>query len=272
MTSSATLNRLAIIGGGKMGTALLAGFLKANLVAPENTFVVEPYAPRRAELETLYPGIVLCADVDELNLGAQDAVVVAVHPESVPAVLDSLSAHIDQTLIVSIALGITVEMLEAHLPSGTPVVRVMPNLPATVGEAMSLLTPGSAATEAQTALAVRLLESVGRAQVIPEDLQPAVGAVSGSGPAYFALVVDALARAGVKHGLTHALATELAVQTMLGTARLLQETGQGAEALMDAVSSPGGSTIRAVAELEHGGIRSAFFYAVDAAVERTLGA
>ncbi len=269
MALSAGLDRLAIIGGGKMGTALLAGFLKAGLVSPSKAIVVEPSAVRRKELESTYAGITTCERTTQLSMGSQDVVVIAVHPEVVTAVLDELSTQLNQTFVISIALGISIDMLESHLPEKTPVVRVMPNLPATVGAAMTLLSPGSTVTDDKLKLAVQLFESVGRSCVIPEVLQAAGGAVSGSGPAYFALVVDALARAGVKHGLTHALATELAEQTMKGTAVLLQETGQHAEELIDAVSSPGGSTIRAVAELESGGIRSAFFNAVDAAVERT---
>ncbi|MCL2324750.1 MAG: pyrroline-5-carboxylate reductase [Actinomycetia bacterium] len=262
--------RVAVIGAGKMGSALLAGFLKCGLVDPRHAVVVEPGLTRRSELAREFPGVTCLAQVTQLELGAGDICLLAVHPETVTPVLQQLRDRLNGALLVSIAGGVTTDQLQAEVEEGTPVVRVMPNTPAMVGEAMSLLTPGTHVTKTALKSVVKLFESVGRACVVAEELQPAGTAVSGSGPAYFALVASALIRAGVMHGLPLALAVELTEQTMLGTARLLQESGMQPESLIDVVSSPGGTTAVALAELENAGLRAAFTNAVDAAVARTL--
>ena len=268
-TTQNTTGRVAVIGMGKMGSALLAGFLKSGLVSPRKAVVVERSLMRRTELEKEFPGVTCMGQATQLELGVGDICLIAVHPETVVGILGQLRDRLGGALVVSIAGGITIEQMQEALLPGTPVVRVMPNTPAMVGEAMSLLTPGEHVSKTALKPVVKLFESIGRACVIPEELQPAGSALSGSGPAYFALVATALTRAGVACGLPLALANELSVQTMLGTARLLQERGMHTEALIDAVSSPGGTTAVAIEKLEEAGLRAAFAHAVNAAVART---
>jgi len=270
MTTQNTSGRIAVIGAGKMGSALLAGFLKAGLVNPRKAVIVEHNATRRSELEKEFPGVTCMSQPTQLELSAGDICLIAVHPETVREVLGQLRDRLGGALVASIAGGVTIAQLQGALLPGSPVVRVMPNTPAMVGEAMSLLTPGEHVNKAALKPVVKLFESIGRACVIPEELQPAGSALSGSGPAYFALVATALTRAGVASGLSLALANELSVQTMLGTARLLQESGMHTESLIDAVSSPGGTTAVAIEKLEEAGLRAAFANAVNAAVARTF--
>jgi len=253
-----------------MGSALLAGFLKSGLVNPRKAVIVERSAPRRAELGKEFPGVTCMEQATQLELTSGDICLIAVHPETVTGVLGQLRDRLGGALVVSIAGGITIAQLQGALQPGSAVIRVMPNTPAMVGEAMSLLTPGDQVTKTALKSVVKLFESIGRACVIPEALQPAGSALSGSGPAYFALVATALTRAGVANGLPLALANELSVQTMLGTARLLQESGMHTESLIDAVSSPGGTTVVAIEKLEEAGLRAAFANAVNAAVARTF--
>ncbi|MCL2654635.1 MAG: pyrroline-5-carboxylate reductase [Coriobacteriia bacterium] len=270
MAPQNTSGRVAVIGAGKMGSALLAGFLKSGLVNPRKAVIVERAAPRRSELEREFPGVTCMERPTQLELGDGDICLIAVHPETVTEVLGQLRDRLGGALVVSIAGGITIAQLQGALLPGSSVIRVMPNTPAMVGEAMSLLTPGDHVSKAALKPVVKLFESIGRTCVIPESLQPAGSALSGSGPAYFALVATALTRAGVANGLPLALASELAVQTMLGTARLLQESGMHTESLIDAVSSPGGTTAVAIEKLEEAGLRAAFANAVNAAVARTF--
>jgi len=262
---------LAVIGGGKMGEAIVAGLLAAEAVEPSRVVIAEPSTSRHAELKRL--GVRLVADGADALDGA-DVAILAVKPQVLSAVVASLAERLAGVLVISIAAGISCARLESELPEGTAVVRVMPNTPAVVGEGMAVVSGGSEASEADVELARALFAAIGRAVVVDERYQDACSAISGSGPAYFALVVDALARAGVAHGLTRALAEELAVQTMRGTAHMLAETHTHPEALIDGVTSPGGTTIAAIGELERHAVRAAFGDAVAAAVRRSkeLGA
>ena len=197
-----------------------------------------------------------------------DVALIAVKPQVAETVISALSEKLADTLVVSIIAGFTCAHLESLLPVGTAVVRVMPNTPAMVGEGMAVVSGGNEATDEEVDLVRALFATVGRAVVVAENYQNAATAISGSGPAYFALVVDALARAGVRQGLPRDVAESLAVQTMLGTARLLEESGQHPAALIDGVASPGGTTIAAIERLEAGGLRAAFAEAVAANVKR----
>jgi pyrroline-5-carboxylate reductase len=201
-------------------------------------------------------------------------VLLAVKPQVMDSVVREVSGLVEGALVVSIAAGITTARLETLLPQSSRVVRVMPNTPALVGEGMALVSGGSDASERDVAAVAALFSAIGRAVIIDERYQDAGTAISGSGPAYFALVVDALARAGVAEGLPRATAQQLAVQTMLGTARMLQETDMHPEELIDGVASPGGTTIAAINALEAKGVRAAFAKAVSKAVRRAreLGA
>jgi pyrroline-5-carboxylate reductase len=262
---------VAVIGGGRMGEAIVAGLVAAGCVDPARVTVAEPNAARRDEFAAAH-GVKTVAD------GAQalpaDVVLLAVKPQVADGVLSGLAAGIGSGLLVSIVAGFSSARLEGLLPNGAAVVRVMPNTPAMVGEGMAVVSGGSAASAEQVDLVRALFAQIGRAVVLDERYQNAATAISGSGPAYFALVIDALARAGVRQGLPRDVAQTLAIQTMLGTAKMLDVTGMHPEALIDGVSSPGGTTIASIEALEAHAVRAAFFDAVAANVERAeeLGA
>lgn len=264
---SGLVGRLAVIGGGRMGEAIVAGLISSGAVTPDHIVVADPSSARRTALAADH-GVTVVAPGIEAVAGA-DIVILAVKPQVIDSVVASLATSLHGALVVSIAGGITCARLESMLPAGTAVVRVMPNTPALVGEGMSIISGGDEATGDQVALVARLFGSLGEVMVLDEGLQDACTAISGCGPAYFALVIDALARAGVREGLSRDVAQTLAVATMRGTAGLIRQTGQHPAAIIDAVSSPGGSTIAAIGELEAHGVRSAFTSAVHAAVERS---
>jgi len=257
---------VAVVGGGRMGEAIIRGLLAAGSVAPERVTIAEPSAARREELTEVY-GVRCVAEGREAL--PSDLAFIAVKPQIADAVVAGLSEPLGAALVVSIVAGFSCARLESLLPDGTAVVRVMPNTPAMVGEGMAVISGGAEAAPEQVVLVESLFSQIGRAVVVDERYQNAATAISGSGPAYFALVIDALARAGVRQGLPRDVAQALAVQTMLGTARMLEETGVHPEVLIDGVSSPGGTTIAAIEALEAGGLRPAFAAAVAANVARS---
>jgi pyrroline-5-carboxylate reductase len=257
--------RIAVIGGGMMGEAIVAGWLASGAVSAEQLTVVEPSAARRAQLSSMSGVGVVEVAFEALPA---DLVLLAVKPQVIDMVVTDISARLASSLVVSIAAGVSCARLESLMPVGTAVVRVMPNTPAMVGAGMAVVSGGSEATADQVETVRSLFSAIGEALVVEERYQNAASAISGSGPAYFALVVDALARAGVAAGLTRAVAQALAIQTMLGTAKMLGETGLHPEALIDGVTSPGGTTIAAIGRLERAGLRAAFDEAVRAAVAR----
>lgn len=259
--------RLAIIGGGRMGEAIVGGLVRSGAVSATAITVAETDANRRDALQSTF-GVECTGDGAQAVHGA-DIVLLAVKPQVIESVTSQLGPELSNALVISIAAGISCARLESVLPSGTAVVRVMPNTPALVGEGMALVSGGSETAPEQVELVAFMFGSLGKAVIVDEKYQDAGTAISGSGPAYFALVVDALARAGVAHGLTRELAQTLATQTMLGTARMLAETGIHPGELIDAVSSPGGTTVAAIERLEAGGVRSAFAEGVTAAVKRS---
>lgn len=257
---------LAIIGGGRMGEAIAGGLIASGAFAPESIIVAEPVAERRTELSAAH-GVRCVADAARAAYDA-DIVLLAVKPQVIDEVATSVANDLGDALVVSIAAGISCGRLESHLPAGTAVVRVMPNTPALVREGMSVISAGSEATPEQVDLVRELFSTLGKTIVLDERHQDAATAISGSGPAYVALVVDSLARAGVRHGLSRQVAENLALQTVAGTAALIDRTGQHPEQVIDGVASPGGTTIAAIEALEAGGLRSAFAAAVAAAVAR----
>jgi pyrroline-5-carboxylate reductase len=266
MLVSAT-GTLAVIGGGRMGEAIVGGLVAADAYAPDSITVAEPSAARRDALAAAH-GVRVVAEGREAL--PADVVLLAVKPQVVDAVARSLAdALTDGTLVVSIAAGITCARLESVLPAGTAVVRVMPNTPALVRQGMAVISGGEEATAEQVETVRAMFAAIGEAVVLDERYQDAAAAISGCGPAYVAIFIDALARAGVRQGLTRDVAQALAVQTIRGTVELLEQTGQHPEQLVDGVASPGGSTIAAVERLEAGGFRSAISAAVDAAVKRS---
>lgn len=262
---SAYEGTITVIGGGMMGEAIVRGWLASDAVRPARVTIVEPAPARREQLAALSDVRVLAEPSQALPA---DVVMLAVKPQIIDGVVSDLAPRIDGGLLVSIAAGISCARLESLLPAGTAVVRVMPNQPAMVGCGMAVVSGGSEASADQVELVRTLFAAIGEAVVIEERYQNAASAISGSGPAYFALVVDALAHAGVSAGLTRQVAQTLAVQTMLGTAEMLRQTGMHPAELIDGVTSPGGTTIAALGKLEGAGIRAAFGHAVRAAVAR----
>lgn len=264
------MTRIAVIGGGRIGEALVAGLLEAGR-AVKDLVVVETHA-NRAGLLADRLGVRVTDAIDDAAVGA-DLLVIAVKPADVDAVLTELGkieldGDRDQTL-VSLAAGVPTARLESKLPAGFPVVRVMPNTPMLVGQGMSVLAPGRYAKAEQLDLVTEVLGAVGQVAVVAESQMDAVTAISGSGPAYFFLVVEAMVDAGVSLGLSRDVAAQLVVQTMIGSAAMLDESGQSAVDLRAAVTSPAGTTAAAVRELERAGVRSAFLEALHAAERRS---
>ncbi|MFI6046028.1 pyrroline-5-carboxylate reductase [Nocardia sp. NPDC051321] len=268
--------RIAVIGGGRIGEALLAGLLESGRLA-KDLVVVETFPERGAQIAERF-GVRVTDSVADAAVGA-DLLVVAVKPADVDAVMtalgkaalsDNASVGNDRDqILVSLAAGVPTARLEAKLPAGFPVVRVMPNTPMLVGQGMSVIAPGRHARPPQLELVTEVLGAVGKVVTVAEAQMDAVTAVSGSGPAYFFLIVEAMVDAGVGLGLTREVATQLVVQTMVGSAALLDESGQTAAELRAAVTSPAGTTAAAVRELERGGVRSAFLEALHAAKQRS---
>jgi pyrroline-5-carboxylate reductase len=251
-----------------MGSALLSGFIKAALFQAHDVLVSDPRVEATADLLEHIPVGIVASNRDVVQPGG--TVLLAVKPAQVTAVLDEISQTLNQdNLLLSIAGGVSLEILEEHLPPGVPVIRVMPNLPVMVDAGVSALTPGKWANSQHLAEAEILFRAVGHAVVVPEHNMDAVTGLSGSGPAYMAIIIEALADGGVKMGLTRRTAMELALQTMIGTAAMLQETGMHPGEFKDRVSSPGGTTITGLHVLENGGLRGLLISAVEAAARKT---
>jgi pyrroline-5-carboxylate reductase len=254
---------LQVVGGGRMGEALVGGLLKAGGHSLSSLTIVEPLAARRAELETTFPGVdVVGAPV------ASEGTVVAVKPNDVPAACRAV-AEAGSARVLSIAAGVTIATLEEHLAPGTAVVRAMPNTPALVGLGASAIAAGTSAGDDDLEWAERLLAAVGLVVRVKESLLDAVTGLSGSGPAYVFLMAEALVEAGVLAGLPRDVSEALSVQTLLGSATLLSTSEDGAEALRAAVTSPGGTTAAGLRTLEQHGFRSALLEAVAAATARS---
>ena len=257
--------RLAVIGAGVMGETVFSGLLRAGWTPDD--IVVTTRRPERQEQLTRRYGV-RTADNVRAAAGAR-IVLIAVKPQDVTAVLDEIAPVItpEQT-VASLAAGVPTDVIEAHLPSGTPVVRVMPNTPAQVGEGMAAVSAGIHADPSQVEEVAGLLASAGRVTIVPEKYQDAATAISGSGPAYLFFVAESMIEAGVHLGLPRQLATELVVQTIYGSAKLLKETGDHPSLLRERVTSPGGTTAAAVRVLEDHTVRAAFLGALEAARDR----
>jgi pyrroline-5-carboxylate reductase len=265
------VGQTAIFGAGVMGETLLSGLLRAGRRA-EDLLVAEKRIDHAAQLEQRYG--VEVRDNAEAAAKA-DTVVLVVKPQDMATLVDEIAPHLRQgVLVVSLAAGITTGFLEARLPAGTPVVRVMPNTPALVDEGMAAVSPGSHCDEAHLEEAESLLRAVGKVVRVPERQQDAVTAISGTGPAYLFYVVESMIEAGVHLGLPRATAAELAIQTVYGAAKMLRETGEHPTVLREQVTSPAGTTAAAVRKLEEHGVRAAFLDALEAARNRSheLGA
>ena len=269
--------RFVVIGGGKMGEAIVGGLIgaaegsAATLCADDFT-IADPGAERRAHLSEAF-GVECVADGCEAQ--AADVVILAVKPQVMMGVLADISSvpayqgGADGPLFISIAAGLPTAALEAALPAGSRLVRVMPNTPLLVSEGATAVTRGAHATDEDLAYAQGLFSCMGLACVVDEADMDAIGAVSGSGPAYVAALIEALRDGGVAEGLDADLAEKLALQTVLGTARLMVETGRSAQDTRIAVCSPGGTTLAALAAMEDGGFTESLKAGVAAAVVRS---
>jgi pyrroline-5-carboxylate reductase len=255
--------RLTLMGGGRMGEALVAGLLAAGWGEAADIAVVEKVEARRHELAGRFPGLVVVGQPQ-----AAEGAVVAVKPDDVEAACRAL-ASTGTPLVLSIAAGVNLASLEGWLGDGVRVVRAMPNTPALVGAGAAALAGGTSATDDDLAWAEDLLSAVGTVVRVPERLLDAVTGLSGSGPAYIFLVAEALIDAGVLAGLPRATSSALVVQTILGSARLLAESGDGPEGLRAAVTSPGGTTAAGLQVLEDRAVRGALMAAVQAATEQS---
>lgn len=257
---------VAILGVGKMGEALLSGLLRAGC-SPQELLFTERHPERAAILEARYD--VRAVDTAQAAQSA-DTLLLAVKPQEMAALLDELAPAATPTnLVVSIAAGIPTTFIEGRLPASVPVVRVMSNTPVLVDEAMSVLSAGAHAHEEHLGRTEKLLRAVGKVVRVPESQLDAVTALSGSGPAYFFYLVEAMIDAGILLGLPRAVAAELIVQTAIGSAVMLRDSGEHPVQLREAVTSPGGTTIAAIRELEKHGVRAALLAALEAARDRS---
>lgn len=257
---------IAVIGAGKMGEALVSGLLRAG-TSPDELLITERYEERAQELSARY-GVKAVSNADAARQA--QTLVLAVKPQDMDALLVELAAVVTpDRLIVTIAAGITTSAIEKRLVAGVPVVRVMPNTPALVGEAMSAVAAGSHASPEHLSRAEDLFRPVGKVVRLPESQLDAVTALSGSGPAYVFYLVEAMTDAGILLGLPRAIAHDLIVQTVFGAAVMLRDSGEHPVALREAVTSPAGTTIAAIRELENHGVRAAFLSALEAARDRS---
>jgi len=257
---------LAILGAGVMGETVLSGLIRAGW-SPDQIVATDRRPERQVELTQRY-GITMLDNVEAA--GRADTVLVVVKPQDMADLLAEIAPVLTaDSLLVSLAAGVDTASIEAQLPPGTAVVRVMPNTPAQVDEGMAAISPGAHSTPADLAHVTEILSATGRVLTLPERYQDAVTAISGSGPAYLFFVVEAMIEAGVHLGLPRDTATELVVQTMLGSAKLLRETGEHPTVLRERVTSPGGTTAAAVRQLEDHKVRAAFMGAIEAARDRS---
>ena len=264
----ATSSTIGFLGAGRMATALAKGFVRAELVIPREIIASDPYPAARKMFAGEIGANTSKTNLDVVNFAK--VLVLATKPDQVPGALADISgAFTKNHLLISIAAGVTLAKLEAGLPAGSRVIRVMPNTPALVGEGASAFALGQFATAADGEVAKKLLSAVGIAFQVKESLLDAVTGLSGSGPAYVYQFIEALSDGGVASGLPRDIATMLAAQTVLGGARMVLETGQHPGALKDQVTSPGGTTIEGLHELEKGQLRGVVMNAVRAATEKS---
>jgi pyrroline-5-carboxylate reductase len=256
---------IGILGAGKMGEALLSGLLRAGRPAADVLAVVR--RPGRAEyLRQSYGVSVVSAAEAAKSAGT---LIITVKPQDMAALLDEIAPHLPaDRLVISVAAGVTTGMIERRLGAEVPVVRVMSNTPVLVDQAMSVISAGAHAGEEHLARAEELLRPVGKVMRIPESQQDAATALSGSGPAYVYFLVEAMVDAGILLGMPRGTALEMVIQAVYGAATMLRETGEHPVILREAVTSPAGTTIAAIRELERHGVRAAFLAAIEAARDR----
>ena len=259
--------KLGIVGAGKVGEALAVGVANRGLVAKEDMILSAHTEAHRAAIEarTGFRTILDNREVARLS----DTIVIAVKPKDVVNVIAEISPELNASkLLVSVAAGVSLELLQSSAPTGTPTIRTMPNMAVAIGDGMTVLSPGSSVSPEQLSWATELFRSVGRALVLEEQYMDAVTGLSGSGPAYVYIIIESLADGGLKLGLPRDVAIELAAQTVLGAARNVLITGEHPAKLKDQVTTPAGTTIEGILELEAGGLRLTLINAVVKAAER----
>ncbi|MER7672096.1 pyrroline-5-carboxylate reductase [Kitasatospora sp. NPDC096128] len=265
-SSAAPGQKIAFLGTGKIGEALLSGLLRAG-TDPADVLVTARRPERAAELADRY-GVVAVSNAEAAKLA--DTLILAVKPQDMGTLLEELAPHISpDRLVISAAAGVPTAWFEERLAAGTPVVRVMPNTPVLVDEGMSVISGGSHAREEHLARAEEIFSSVGKALRLPESQQDAATALSGSGPAYFYFLVEAMTDAGILLGLPRQVAHDLIVQSAIGASVMLRDSGEHPVKLREAVTSPAGTTIAAIRELENHGVRAALLGALEAARDRS---
>jgi len=262
--------KIAIIGGGNMGIALAKGILQTNWAKPEHIMVAEPLKARLEHIRGVAPGVIACHSNLEAAQFA-DIVVLSVKPQIMIKVVEEIKPTLkDSKLVVSVAAGITTSAIEKKVGGKVPVVRAMPNIAAVVREAATAICPGKYATEEHLAAATHIFKSVGMVVEVEEVLMDAVTGLSGTGPMYVFQILEGLTDAGVKVGLSRDIASALAVQTLIGSSKLIQETKEHPAKLKDLVTSPGGTAISALHSLERGGLKAMLIDAVEVASQRSI--
>ena len=263
--------KLGLIGCGKMGSALLKGVIGANLVKASEVFVCDAYAPAAAALKEAYPGLSVLAGGLEVAFAA-DAVVLAVKPKDMKTLLEKIAqstgGQTSDTLFLSIAAGVTLAQLQEWL-GASRVIRLMPNTPAQIGQGYSAFARAAGVSDADAETAQQIFGAVGPVDEVTETLLDAITGLSGSGPAYVFTIIEALADGGVLMGLPRHAALRAAAQTVAGAAQMVLQTGEHPAALRDAVTSPGGTTIAGLEQLEAHGLRHSLIQAVRKATERS---
>jgi pyrroline-5-carboxylate reductase len=260
--------RIALLGAGKIGGALVAGLISSGWREPSEIVATARREERLAELEEQF-GIETTLSNAEAVTGAA-LIVIAVKPQDIEGLLGEIGGLIStEQTVLSVAAAIPTATIERHLAASVPVVRAMPNTPSTVHEGIAGICAGSHADDPHLTLAEEALAHLGAVVRVPERSMDAVTAVSGSGPAYFALLAEAMIEAGILLGLSREISTQLVVQTMFGTAKQLRDEKVHPVELREMVTSPGGTTIAAIRELESAGVRAAFLNAIQAAMNRS---
>lgn len=260
--------KIAFIGAGNMGEALLGGLLKSELTPPQNIMATDVREHRLEEIRDKWR--INATGDNRQAVEFADVIVLCVKPQALAQVLEGIRDVIrEEQLIISIIAGITTRTINQFIGKKNPVVRVMPNIPAVVDEAASAVCLGQFAQEIHKEIAMKIFSSVGEVESVPEELMDVVTGLSGSGPAYIYMVIEALTDGGVLMGLPRNIATRLATQTVLGSAKLVRETGVHPAVLKDQVTTPGGTTILAIKELEESGLRPMLIRAVETASKRS---
>ncbi len=267
MSNAVVMHTIGFIGGGRMAEALISGVLTARLFEPGKIRVADPDATRQDHLKRHY-GVHVGLTHDEV-IRASEVVMLAVKPQVIADVLRGLGKGVSNRLVVSVAAGVPINRIQELLGPQASIIRAMPNTPAMVGAGMTALAVGPGVGSEAVARVQQIFESVGKVVLLEERLMDAVTGLSGSGPAYIFLAIEAMADGGVKMGLPRETASVLAAQTVLGAARMVVESGQHPARLKDQVASPGGTTIAGLHRLEQGGLRAVLMDAVEAATKRS---